>query len=593
MKLLVVLDVANYNRIWDEYDLILCEKKTPGVSADKQFTFDTFHPDRNYLLQRYNKQYNEFLKLIPASYFDLFESNSSTVFHEIINDVCLRMFAVSNITSKFNITGITCDRYVHANNYLPFYEAFGETNIKLLFKNSDFLSSLIKDFCYEKGIAFSYLKKGAKFILKLKIFVRRYCLLVIKLLLSLKVYIFSKKFHINQVAPEDGRPEFYISVRSTVHSEFLLPFIKKYAPNCFIIVGERQFAYGANRDFWKRNFNFNVFPERCFFKIKDFFSIFNKILLLIFLDSEKFSRDAKDFQMDFEYFKIKPFDLLPEFCISYYEQYLHYICIKRFLKYINANNGVVISTEQLTTYPYWLSRAASEKNLKSLQVQTTLLNPFEQAEFVRTDKFLFYDEGLLQALSIKNPSSKHKFDYWGFLKINENVLANKVKSLKKVVYFTQPYEFEYEDEIITLLIQMEGKYGYQMFLKVHPRDQHSRFKKFGVNRILENKVSMNEITSQFDLAVTRTSSIGIDCFINNLPVIFCVLSESARKTSATFLDKKYSGYITSIEGVEPILLNYEAFLNYFYSYSEKFKKKNNLTFDKKLFDEKLKMFMLS
>ncbi|SHL93246.1 polysialyltransferase family glycosyltransferase [Mucilaginibacter sp. OK098] len=592
MNLLIVLDDTKYTKSWDKYDLILCEKKTQQISSDKQFTFDSFQPERSEILEMYDSQYNAFLKLIPIAYIDIFESNRSTAFHGLIVDVYSRLLAVSDVITKFNITEVTCDCYVYTRNYIPFYEAFGEINLKLLFKNSDFLSSLIKDICNDKGIKFSYLKEGSKFILNLKIFGRRYCLLLIKLLLSIKAYLFLKKFSINRIDLDENKPQFYISVRSTVHSEFLLPFVQKYAPNCLIVVGERQFAYGENRNFWERNFNFNVFPEGFFFRIGDFFSVFCKIIVLIFWDSRRFKKAVKSFEINFGSFKIKPYNLLPEFCIAYFEQYLHFQSIKRFLEYTNANNGIVISTEQLTTYPYWLSKAARERQLKSLQIQTTLLNPLEHADFVRADKFLFYDEGLLQAFSIKNPLLKHKFDYWGFLKTNDTGLSNKNKTLNKIIYFTQPYEYESEDEIITFIIQMEKEFGFRLLIKLHPRDQFSRFKKFA-ERILSKDVSMNTMRDQFDLAITRTSTIGLDCFINDLPVIFCVMSETGKKISATFLDKQYLGYISSFEGIKGLFANYNDFLNYFYKYNDTFKKKNNLIFDREKFDEKVKMFMAS
>ena len=67
MKLLIILDATKYNDNWDKYDFILCEKKYPHISADKQFTFDAFKPHRDEVLKIFNKQFDFFLKLIPSS----------------------------------------------------------------------------------------------------------------------------------------------------------------------------------------------------------------------------------------------------------------------------------------------------------------------------------------------------------------------------------------------------------------------------------------------------------------------------------------------------------------------------------------------
>ena len=196
----------------------------------------------------------------------------------------------------------------------------------------------------------------------------------------------------------------------------------------------------------------------------------------------------------------------------------------------------------------------------------------------------------MKTFSIKNPSLKHKFDYWGFLKTTDiNAPINHTK-LNNIIYFTQPYEFESEDEIISFIIQMEKEFDFKLFIKLHPRDKASRFNKFA-DRILTKDISINIIRERFDLAITRTSTIGLDCFINNLPIIFCVMSEAGRNVSATFLDKQYLGYITSFEKLKTIFATYHTFLDYFNNYNNNFKKENNLIFDKENFDEKVNFFM--
>jgi predicted glycosyltransferase len=208
----------------------------------------------------------------------------------------------------------------------------------------------------------------------------------------------------------------------------------------------------------------------------------------------------------------------------------------------------------------------------------------QHLDFVFCDLFLFYSEKTLTEFTKLNKNISSKLKFWGYLKASTQ--NNKEYThLKKAIYFTQPYEYEIEDEILTLLNSTENL---KVYLKLHPRDDVNRFKPYNNLIVIDKTKPFDAYIPDFDLAITRVSSVGLECILYGIPTIYCLHSSSAKKVVADYIDQSFTDGISyNIDGLKKILDNYAQLSNSFALFRSAFIKQNSYDFNLEEFENQM------
>nr|WP_305465245.1 polysialyltransferase family glycosyltransferase [Photobacterium leiognathi] len=187
-----------------------------------------------------------------------------------------------------------------------------------------------------------------------------------------------------------------------------------------------------------------------------------------------------------------------------------------------------------------------------------------------TDKFYFNSISLLNEMREKNPKYKNSFEFMPNLKKLKLIRKHNNYILKKVVYFSQPIYQDDEIELIVNIKKICDKLGLEFKIKPHPRQAQALFKDTNV-QVLSNSLTFSSIIHDTDLVLTRTSTIGLDCWLNNIPVIFIRHNKHLKNIIADYLPLNYVGDISSVYELNDLLGNNSNYLfKQFYNISESF-----------------------
>ncbi|MFA0369603.1 hypothetical protein AB4511_08065, partial [Vibrio sp. 10N.222.54.F6] len=105
----------------------------------------------------------------------------------------------------------------------------------------------------------------------------------------------------------------------------------------------------------------------------------------------------------------------------------------------------------------------------------------------------------------------------------------RIKKIKKIAFFTQPYEFEINLVIIRFLLNWCKSNDSSLVVKLHPRDNESNYlclgeEALGLFAFLKNGPVRRAI-EMTDICITRTSAIGVEALALGVPSLYCVFSD--------------------------------------------------------------------
>lgn len=581
MRLFIILNKENVSKIdFNQEDIILSKDIFEGVN--NSFTIYDFKINREKEISDYEKQIDLFINQQNKKNKEIFKAQRFLIWELVLTEPHNWIIALDTLCKQYNVDEILIDEASKNKFFVPFYGALGEVNEKLFFKDSDFIPQVLISYGIKNNIKCRVLTKTSWIKHTARILLRRYVLLNYKFLNHLKNHL--KHLH-NVKIKNDGQndePFYVILVRSIVHIDFLTPFIKKLTTNYFLHVGERQYGYGENIEFCKQNEINNSFSEKSFLKITDYVSVLFSILYSLF-----FRRTKGKLTLQFELFDVNLHNVLNELYIYHYEMELYRRSCERLFRNVKSDNLIVLSTEQLMPYSYWSAKEAKKKGGIFMQVQTTRMTPMRMPSFVYGDKFLFYSNNIKDEFIRLNHNEADKLAYEGFLKYND-AGEKKYEKLNKIIFFSQPYEYDTEKEILDTLVQLSKECNFDLFVKPHPRDDIKRFDKWNGITVLKSDLAFRNYIQDFDLALTRMSSVGLDCLLEGVPIIFSLHSSSDKKIEADYLDRSNLNITYSIQDLIDLFGSYETILENFYIFRKKFISDNDFSFDYSKFDSFVK-----
>ncbi|MFV8413781.1 hypothetical protein, partial [Vibrio owensii] len=100
-------------------------------------------------------------------------------------------------------------------------------------------------------------------------------------------------------------------------------------------------------------------------------------------------------------------------------------------------------------------------------------------------------------------------------------------------------------------------------IKIHPRQNKDDFIGY---KIFGSEVSFDDIARNYALVVTRSSSIGLDCFSYGIPVLFARTIPSIKNARISFIPDGYFGDVSTITEMVNVIENFDdlvcSFLNH-------------------------------
>lgn len=413
-------------------------------------------------------------------------------------------------------------------SYMPLYEAEGEINKHLFYKGYDFIPELLYQYLRQQGVVCIVSNRHSRLRRAGRIFLRRYLVLGVKpLFYSLELFRYKKVKAV--VQPEK---KLLLLSRSIAHTHLLYP-LTEVTSSIVNLFSEGFFTRGINSRFFQDRPGSGV-SLTGYFSLVKVWSHFIAVLLVL---AGGMGRSRKTAVLAGINLPMR--SVLREMLISYYDALLYTGAVQCFVQQ-NGSFEAVITAETFTQYPYALKQALGKKtHIKLIQLSNGALDILPNVKFVYADRLAITSYSVFKEYQRLHPDEKDRMVYWGDTKKVAEAVVPKYL-FQKLLYFSQPYESESEERILTFLHQYAIRTGTQVSVKLHPRDQLTREAtgRYGFE-IVETTSLFSEYVLNYDLAISRTSSILKDIILSGVPFVSALFSEGERRTYSEFIQPEY------------------------------------------------------
>ena len=573
-------------------------ESTDIVLSEKPVIIENFDHSRIFLLSNFNidrkiyvKRFEEILSSINSNVGDIIQAHGPSFFNHVFMHFVKWITSIDKLLAIYPINELVLSDFVKSNLYVPYYESEGEINMRFFYKEYDFIPNIIFE-NYKKKYQVRILKNHSLLAHKGRIFIRRYILLFVKLIIHLYYKIISSKS--NKIIRD---PENYLTImisRGAAHTDFMTEYVNKNKENSLLFVSEGLFNYGKNLTKVKLSGINNYVTEKNYLTIFDHFYAFAKVFkLLLKKNKDNNSVTVNSFSFNFS-------SAITEFIIHHYEAFLHQLAIANLLNKIRKFNPtiklVVITGEFYGQYSYVTGAICKKFNVPSFQLQNFICDLVEDVEFLNCDKILFHSKKEKDKFSYYFPRHSKDFKYWGNIRLNiSNKLVKNISSEKlRIIYFSQPVLFDKEQKIIIdYLNSLKNKIGCEICIKIHPRENLNKYDNYSVKgiNIIDGIIPITEYINNYDLAIIQTSAIGQQIILEGIPLIICQISESTRKIKLDFIDNNYKGCIKNMEELSILLKDYDSLRKDFIIYRNNLIKENEWNKNIDFFNKKIKSFL--
>ena len=242
-----------------------------------------------------------------------------------------------------------------------------------------------------------------------------------------------------------------------------------------------------------------------------------------------------------------------------------------------------------TPYAYENACLAKSKNIKSFQLQATNMFSTYEPNFVHANLFLFNNKSAAKNYAEMYPERKSLVNFFGNFSDISPPKAKTKRNIKNIMYFTQPKTDEdLEQIIIKELISIKEHYDLNLYVKLHPRDSAEKLKYFVKDiQVIEQNEDFEFYKKYIDIAILKTSSIASKLVIQDIPVIYCLLSDWARNGKLEYIDHNYFGTILDIKDLENLFARKDKLIEDFLLYRDKYIQNNGLNLGAEHFIEKI------
>ncbi|MEZ9713364.1 hypothetical protein AB4267_10835 [Vibrio cyclitrophicus] len=483
----------------------------------------------------------------------------AVVYRRCVRPFYLWVKAIEIAISEVRPDVIVFNGYI-GNGQVFLYEAEGEVNSKLLYETDFYIPFLLRKYVEKNHSEVSIVVKSKKVRFKLFCSIIRNMAMFSSVILSKFACVIALKFKKSRLRPNLENINKILIARNFAQSNYIKDFALKYKDDVILVSSEQNLKILTN-DKYLTSIGLRHLIVEDYLKVTD-------IIQSSFYTLYEYFRIKSSLDIDLGKGVVIPTKLLiKEIVIRNFEFLLFNKGLSRLVEYEGITVDTALSLDMFSPHSFYLK--SGTKANKCYQIQTALISPLREADFIVSDRFYFNSIGLLEQMKTLNPTLSKKM---GFLPVLKGISACRRKKIEKVIqvtYFTQPLLEREQRYLIDLLSSIFSESGVKLLVKPHPRQNITAIEKMGIT-VLSKELSFEEATKNSDLVITRTSSVGDDCWMLNIPVVFVRFDRIFSNVKADFIPDGYIGDVRNEQELRDVLTsNMDLFLNEYYILSEK------------------------
>lgn len=482
--------------------------------------------------------------------------------------------------NKNKIDEIVITDMIDSASYAPYYEAEGESHLKLFYEAFDFVPYVLYEYIakHHPSVGIKVIRKRSKILRYFRIMLRREILLITKFILltigslSLKLKeLFYKPFEYNNKVNK------ILITRSVAHLEGFKNIADAYGENSIFFCGEGLFTFSHNIKSTRKVFS----DARSFSAFIGFWDLLKSFMNVY---KNRYASNIK-LKISIEGITYSYLSAAQEMLISNFEVEVFERSLRKFLnkyKLTDSDKKIeILCAEMFTPYALSVAKIGAEFNLVTFQVQTTSMFAMCEPNYIHCDYFIFGSKTLQSSfIKMNGPNAKALFlgNYLQNQAVNTN-LPSSPGGFQNITYFTQPITDEHiEQNIIDLLCNLSKELNFKFSIKLHPRDNINKVIKYRDScTIIPATVSYDEYIKDIDLAILKTSSIASSIVLSGVPIIYCLFSEWARKGALDYIDFDYFGTCVEIESIPEKIKKFNLLKESFKEYRNRYINNNELS----------------
>lgn len=442
-----------------------------------------------------------------------------------------------------------------SNRKIFVFEAEGERNSQFLYKKSYFISFYLDQFLKEQGFVNIIFKKKVSLYAKLSFLIRGPLVTIVKFLQLIVYKFFTLKRKYGDFDKTKSL-NITVSTRGIVQSQFIEGLYDNAKNHMLVYVNESSTYPYRNLKLAKNTFENFYFAEGYLslsYLFKEFFNVIKGYL-----------RGNNTHVEEYRGVRVNVYDLMPEVGVKLFHLKTY---AKSLANSINKfNNEIeqrkIISFEMTPPFSHFIKEYTK---MNVVQVQSTLMSTEKFPDFVYSDRFYFNNQKVYEDFCRVNPSYAEKFDVLHNLKyLGLKKESRKVK-FKNLVYFTQPIYFDEEEDLINYLKSFCDFNNMNFFIKLHPRSKTPDVAKEGI-KVYDGSKSSQEIIKEIaDVVVTRNSSVGLDSWYLNVPVLFFV-DGTLNGDTMSYIPDDYLGVLNKRPSIKKLSSELQKITHDFYEH---------------------------
>ncbi len=463
-----------------------------------------------------------------------------------LNDVLSSYNRIINENCVFEFTSFS------NNKKLFLINAEHEPTNQFLYKKSYFLSFYIREYIKLKGFTKIVIRNDYSRKSRLSFAIRGFLILAFKVLSLLIYKLFTRRrFRLDN---KIEKRVILFSTRGVIQTQFLDRLMIQKNNKFALAVNESTMKPFLNHKLTKKYSN-TIYCEGL---------ISYKDLYAGVIDIFKSYTTSNTIKSVFYGVQVDFYDLIQEYSILSFHTKSYARSIENAINCLEKTKKIevisIVNLDMLQPFAYYLKLYTCKK---VFQVQAASMISLPYPNFVYGDKFYFTDFYTYESFKNLKLTFDDKFGYLKSFKYLGVSPSDKIDKVSKITFFTQPIYLHEELYILKILQKFCKMENIQLRVKLHPRCDSSNYKLADLVFVDKNTNAIQEILYT-DLAVTRTSTIGMDCWILNTPIIFFV-NMNMKNDNSSYIPNDYKGTIKFDIDEYYLKDNLELILKDFYS----------------------------
>lgn len=263
------------------------------------------------------------------------------------------------------------------------------------------------------------------------------------------------------------------------------------------------------------------------------------------------SDDVNSIEVDF-------LPMIKEFECAYPDAYIHRTLVTRAL--VGSPEALVLSTELVSEYTHFEGMAAKMSGARYYTAQAFALAASDAVNLVVGEGIIVQDEILRNEIVKIFPDMQEKVFYLGNITYREQ--AQIASCLKRIIYFSQPYDFTNQKEIIRkIFAALDGfDHDIELIVKLHPRDSANNYNDIkNLQLVKSGCVSNEDLMKESDFVISRCSSVLHDALMLGVPYIACTFTQYEKEFSPPYLADLLDVRVNNYGELESRISNFEQY----------------------------------